>query len=94
MTEACGIIQAEMTRTLHGQASRAVEELRRAGATPDEVIRRSAVYRATYPDNSLTPAALCKHWAMVRELRPKAGAVSMMDRVRARLEAQDGAVAG
>lgn len=67
MTDACGIIQTEMTRTLHGQASKAVKELRGAGATPDEVLRRAEVYRATYPDSSLTPAALCKHWAMMRE---------------------------
>jgi hypothetical protein len=72
MTEACGIIQSEMTRTLHGQASKAVVELRKAGATPDEVARRADVYRSLYPDNTLTPAALCKHWAMVREVRAPA----------------------
>jgi hypothetical protein len=72
MTEACGIIQSEMTRTLHGQASKAVMELRKAGATPDEVARRADVYRSLYPDNTLTPAALCKHWAMVREVRAPA----------------------
>ena len=51
-----------MTRSERGRWNRAVKELREAGATPSEIVRRSKVFRSRYPTATLTPTALSAHW--------------------------------
>ena len=62
VAEACGINAAELTTSARGAMNRALKDLRSVGAEPDDVPRRAAIYRRTYPRNTLTPAALAKHW--------------------------------
>lgn len=50
------------TRTERGSWNKALKDLREAGATPQDVHQRSAVYRHRWPEVSLTPTALAKHW--------------------------------
>jgi len=90
MTEVCGIQPCELTKSIRGQANRALKELREVGATADEVFRRAEVYQSMYPNNTLTPAALSKHWPMLRELRTPTAPQrnTVMDRVRAQLAAE------
>jgi DNA-binding transcriptional ArsR family regulator len=60
---ACKIDWTALTPSGRGPINRAVKELRDIGVTPDQVGGRAAAYRRTYPDISLTPTALAKHWA-------------------------------
>jgi len=60
---ACKIDWTVLTPSGRGPINRAVKELRDIGVTPDQVGPRAAAYRRTYPDISLTPTALAKHWA-------------------------------
>jgi len=60
---ACNIDWTNLTPSGRGPLNKAVAELRGIGVTPDQVGPRAAAYRRTYPDVSLTPMALTKHWA-------------------------------
>jgi hypothetical protein len=61
--EVTGIDSRALTATARGPLNRAVAELRKVGATPDEVRRRARRYRETFSvDIALTPMALAKHW--------------------------------
>lgn len=58
----CGVEPDQITNSGRGAYNRAVNDIRQAGGTPDDVPRRAAVYRRRY-DATLTPTALAKHWA-------------------------------
>jgi hypothetical protein len=60
---ACGIDVPSLTRSSRGALNRAVKELREVNATPDQIANVAKAYKATYPNASLTPMALVKHWA-------------------------------
>jgi hypothetical protein len=60
---ACGIDVPSITRSSRGALNRAVKELREVNATPDQIANVAKAYKATYPNASLTPMALVKHWA-------------------------------
>lgn len=55
-------------RSLFGKV---VGELGALGATPDDVLRRCAHYREAWPNVSLTPTALMKHWSGMEHPPPR-----------------------
>lgn len=59
---ACGIDTASITKSSRGAYNRAVADLRDAGATQGQVMVRARKYRERWPNTSLTPTALAKHW--------------------------------
>jgi hypothetical protein len=63
----CGITIAELTKTSRGPLNGTVAQLRSVGATPNQVKVRANRYRQRYPDTSLTPSALAKHWPSLAE---------------------------
>jgi hypothetical protein len=63
VAECCGIALGSITRTSRGALNRAVKELREVDATPDQVANVAKAYKANYPNATLTPMALVKHWA-------------------------------
>jgi DNA-binding transcriptional ArsR family regulator len=65
MLTACRINPDTIPRTARGAINRAVKELREIGATPQDVEAKAAAYRKTWPEMSLTPTALAKHWAQL-----------------------------
>lgn len=64
---ACAVDVTAITDSARGAYNKAVWDLKRAGATPDEIARRAALYRIHYTDAALTPTALARHWAEVAE---------------------------
>lgn len=79
VAEACGISLTGMTRTARGQLNKAVKELREVGATSDQVNHKAKAYRAQYPNATLTPTALIKHWSSFAELEKKHARPSVWD---------------
>jgi hypothetical protein len=59
---ACNI-STDITSQARGRYNKAVKELRDIDADPDEVPRRAQVYKVKWPNTSLTPTALARHWA-------------------------------
>lgn len=51
-----------LTDSERGRVNKALAQLRKVGATPDEVRRRADVYRLRFPDVELTPSALAANW--------------------------------
>lgn len=63
VVEVCyGVPHDQLTDTERGRANRAVAELRKVSATPEDVFRRAAEYRARSPDYPLMPQTLTKLW--------------------------------
>ena len=62
MLAVCGIDGSTLTKTGRGQVNAALKELREIGATPADIEGKAKAYRKTWPDVSLTPTALVKHW--------------------------------
>ena len=73
MLAVCGIDGSTLTKTGRGQVNAALKELREIGATPADIESKAKAYRKTWPDVSLTPTALVKHWG---SLAVKAAQVS------------------
>lgn len=65
LMDACGVETATITASARGAYNRACRDLRVIGATPDEVYRRSLMYRRKWPAVSLTPTALARRWAEI-----------------------------
>jgi hypothetical protein len=63
----CDIDTGSIPRSARGGYNAAVRDLREVGAEPAEVIRRAAIFRATYPGARLTPTALARRWAECAE---------------------------
>lgn len=63
VAEVCGISLKGMTRSARGQLNKAAKELREIEATPELIRSKAAAYRKQYPNISLTPTALIKHWS-------------------------------
>ena len=59
----CGIDWASLTASGRGPLNKAVKELKQVNATVDQVEARAAAFKKQYPDATLTPMALTKHWA-------------------------------
>lgn len=69
VAEVCGIELASLTPSLRGSMNKAVAELKRVGASPEDVAERARRYRRQMPKARLTPSALAKHWSMLGEDR-------------------------
>lgn len=72
LVEALRIDVKQLTTTARGAVNRAVAELRAVEATPQQIAERAHAYRRTYPNTSLTPSALVKHWAQLNGHKPPA----------------------
>jgi len=68
----CGISLTGMTRSARGQLNKAVKELREIEATEEQVKAKAKAYRQQYPNATLTPTALVKHWSSFAEAEKKA----------------------
>ena len=64
LTEACGW-DGKLTKSQQGRVAAAVKELSEIGASPDEIKRRAAIYRAKYPGMDVTPTAMAANWASI-----------------------------
>ena len=71
----CGMALDSLTKSARGELNNCRKQLAEANATPAAVRSRAIVYRAMYPNASLTPSALAKHWP---SLVPKSGGVATM----------------
>lgn len=72
VTAVCGIQVSDLTKSSRGPLNATVKQLREAGAAPEEIHRRAGNYRARYPDTTLTPTALAKHWPQLAIAPPPA----------------------
>jgi len=72
VVKVCGI--TEVTKSLSGQIAASVQQLCDVGAIPGQVHVRAQRYRQSYPDATLTPTALAKHWGFLGDgyVPPKA----------------------
>lgn len=59
---ACRIDWTQLTDTARGPVNRAVRELKAVGATPEAIFDRAWTFEIRYPDITITPMALAKHW--------------------------------
>jgi hypothetical protein len=75
----CGITLTGLTRSSRGQLNRAVKELREVGATEQDVTAKAKAYRTQYPNATLTPSALVKHWASFADIERKQQRPSVWD---------------
>lgn len=66
--EVCRVQRTDMTRTYHAYASKFIEELRMANASPGEVKQRARRYSRLFAGCELTPAALGKWWPRLTEV--------------------------
>jgi hypothetical protein len=66
IAKACTINLGGMTRTERGQLNKARKELAEVKATPDQVAGAAKAWKAHYPNATLTPMALVKHWSSMR----------------------------
>ena len=79
VAEVCGIGLTSLTRTARGQLNKAAKELREIGATDEQVRHKAKAYKTQYPNATLTPMALIKHWASFGELEKKQQRPSVWD---------------
>lgn len=79
----CAVDTSSITASSRGAYNRAVKELRQAGATPEEITRRAAIFRATWPDIRLTPTALVRRWSEVGDYVGNGGARRLREQVEA-----------
>ena len=79
IAEVCGISLTGMTRSSRGQLNKAVKELREIGTTDEQVRHKAKAYKAQYPNATLTPTALIKHWSSFAQLEKKQQRPSVWD---------------
>jgi biotin operon repressor len=79
IAEVCGISLTGMTRSSRGQLNKAVKELREIDTTEEQVRHKAKAYKAQYPNATLTPTALIKHWSSFAELEKKHQRPSVWD---------------
>ena len=65
LMDACGLDPGELTASARGAANKALKELKDVGATPDGIRARAKVHRQKWPDMSLTPTSLARHYAQL-----------------------------
>lgn len=75
MVEACEMCYGEMTDRERRACGVAVAEIRRRGATAEEVASRADVFRRKYASQTLTPNALAKRWGSCAPRRMRAVSV-------------------
>ena len=79
VAEVCGIGLTTLTRTARGQLNKAAKELREINATDEQVRHKAKAYKAQYPNATLTPTALIKHWSSFAQLEKKHQRPSVWD---------------
>lgn len=79
VAEVCGIGLTSLTRTARGQLNKAAKELREIDATEEQVRHKAKAYKTQYPNATLTPMALIKHWSSFAELEKKQQRPSVWD---------------
>ena len=79
VADVCGIGLTSLTKTARGQLNKAAKELRDIGATDEQVRHKAKAYKTQYPNATLTPMALIKHWASFGELEKKQQRPSVWD---------------
>jgi hypothetical protein len=79
IANACGINLTNLTRSSRGQLNKAVKELREVGATPDDITTKAKAYRTQYPNATLTPTALIKHWSSFATIEKQQSRPSIWD---------------
>ena len=63
MLKGCGLsLTAKPTESERGAWNKALKDLRKAGATEQDIVRRCQAYRKLWPSVSLTPTALARRW--------------------------------
>lgn len=72
LADVCQIDPSELTDSYRGAFGKAVKDLVKVGATPDEVHRRAENWPSLFPQATLTPPALAKHWAQLARARAPA----------------------
>lgn len=65
LVHVCGIDPAELTKSARSAVNSAVKQLRDIGATGEEIHRRARRHRKQWPDATLTPTSLAKHYAQL-----------------------------
>jgi hypothetical protein len=92
LCEATGQDWHELSRTGRKAANVAAADLRKVGATPDEILQRAENYRTHFGDAALTATALAKHWAQCAHPSSRAsgpGEDTFREAMRLREEEQD-----
>jgi hypothetical protein len=79
VAEVCGINLTNMTRSARGQLNRATKELRDIQATTEQIHAKAKAYRTQYPNATLTPTALTKHWSSFANIEKQQSRPSIWD---------------
>jgi biotin operon repressor len=79
VAQVCGISITNLTRTSRGQLNKAVKELREVGATEHDITAKAKAYRTQYPNATLTPTALIKHWSSFTQIEKQQSRPSIWD---------------
>jgi biotin operon repressor len=79
IANACGINLTNLTRSSRGQLNKAAKELREVGATEQDVQAKAKAYRTQYPNATLTPTALTKHWSSFGQIEKQQSRPSIWD---------------
>jgi len=79
IAKACNINLTNLTRSSRGQLNRAAKELREVGATEQDVQAKAKAYRTQYPNATLTPTALTKHWSSFTTIEQQQSRPSIWD---------------
>jgi DNA-binding transcriptional MocR family regulator len=82
---ACGMDYAEMTEPQRKRTAVALAQLRKVGASPDEIHRRAEVYLQKHT-SALTPTALSSQWASLRESPPPPTPIAQRSRFQAAMD--------
>lgn len=65
-----GYTKADITKNIRGQLNNAVKQLFEIGATPEEIHRRSRIYRQLFPESTFTAMALVNRWGDLKPTKP------------------------
>lgn len=82
MLVACGIDGQSITSSARGGYNKARSDLAAVGATPDEISRRAEAHRAKWPEISVTPNSLARHWAELDAVDTSASALIRRQQLR------------
>lgn len=73
VTEACGMDPSQLTDSSRGALNKSLAMLRGVGADPAEVPLRASNWESVFPQATLTPTALAKHWPQLEKARAPSG---------------------
>ena len=73
VTQVCGMDPEQLTDSSRGALNKSLAMLRGVGADPAEVPVRAANWQTVFPEATLTPTALAKHWPQLEKARTPNG---------------------